>query len=259
MSEIPAEVTLPYTRVHTLTADSNSQQYKLFIALPLDYEESAATYPVLYELDANGTFAWITQMIRVMQLLLDKELPEIIIVGIGYPITAFRDTRDLRARDLTPTSHESVPGSGGAERFQEFIRDQVIPFVESTYRANPEDRALEGYSYGGLFGLYSMFTHPQMFRRYIVGGPSINFDDRVLLQFEERYSKDNQDLPARIFMGIGGLESPANLAAFWRLIAAIKSREYENIMLETHVFPDETHLSACGAIFNRGLRFIYTA
>ncbi len=259
MSEIPAQVTLPYTRVHSLTADSNSQQYKLFIALPLDYNECENTYPVLYKTDANGTFAWITQMARVMQLPFAKELPEIIIVGIGYPVSAFRDAFDLRGRDLTPTSHESVPGSGGAEYFLTFIRDQVIPFVESTYRADPEDRALEGYSYGGLFGLYSMFTQPQIFRRYIVGGPSIGYDNQVLLQFEEQYAKGNKDLPARTFMGVGGLESPAALSAFWRLISAIKSREYENMVLETHVFPDETHISAGGAILNRGLRFIYAA
>ena len=88
-----------------------------------------------------------------------------------------------------------------------------------------------------------MFTQPQVFRSYIIGGPSICYDNQVLLQFEERYAKDNQDLPARIFMGIGGLESPADLAAFWHLISVIKSREYENMVLETHVFPDETFAS----------------
>ena len=54
MSEIPEEVKLPYTRVHALTADSNSQQYKLFIALPLDYHKSEDTMWMWRNLQKNN-------------------------------------------------------------------------------------------------------------------------------------------------------------------------------------------------------------
>ena len=42
-----------------------------------------------------------TEVFRMLKLY--QELPETLVVGIGYPMNVYRETQGLRIRDLTPT------------------------------------------------------------------------------------------------------------------------------------------------------------
>ena len=77
-----------------------------------------------------------------------------------------RRVRTLRSRDLTLTSMEARPGSG-RRLVPGLYSTELTPFIESNYRAEPTDRAIFGYSDGGLFVLYALFSQPGTFRRYI--------------------------------------------------------------------------------------------
>ena len=60
-------------------------------------------------------------------------------------------------RDLTPTAVANYPGSGRAEDFAGFLRNELVPYVDATYRTRPraDERCLMGHSLAGLFTWYA--------------------------------------------------------------------------------------------------------
>ena len=109
--------------------------------------------------------------------------------------------------DYTPVQDKSVPGSGDAPKFLPFIKEQVIPFVETNYQVNPSKRVLMGSSYGGTFTLFALFTEPSLFTGYVAGSPVTVYGNQFAFKQEEEYAKSHTELPARLFLAVGGEES----------------------------------------------------
>src|SRR6185312_9693881 len=105
--------TIPNTEIRALHSSSNGVDYQLFIALPGDYKMSAKTYPVVYMLDADYSFALVR---NVVQHFVEREdLPPLILVAIAYRGSATnRETYKMnRTRDYTPVY--APDGGYGAE------------------------------------------------------------------------------------------------------------------------------------------------
>ena len=253
-------VTIPNTEVRVISSSNVGQEYEIFVAFPHDHNEADRAYPVLYVLDANWSFGSITETIRLLQL--GEELPEMIIAGIAYPVNDVGEIRRLRARDYTPTV-DSRPGAeesdrtGGAGDFLRFIRQELMPFIQSHYPVSPEDRAIAGSSFGGLFALYTLFHHRDTFNRYIIGSPSIGWDEGVTFAYESDFAANQADLPAKIFMSVGALEKEGTIANMQRLARTLEDRGYDGLELTTCIFEHETHLSVAPAAMSRGLRAVF--
>jgi hypothetical protein len=268
MSTQYPQVTIPNTEVRGVSSSNVGQEFKIFVALPRSYADLDKTYPVLYVLDANGTFGMFTETIRMLQF--GEELPEMIIVGIAYPVNGFVETLGLRARDYTPTVDsewfdeyvESRPdmvksgGTGGAGNFLKFLREELMPFIQSNYRIDPEDKAIAGASFGGLFALYALFHYPDTFNRYIIGSPSIWWDEAVTFTYESEFAASNVDLSAKVFMSVGALEAEDMIAPMQKLARTLQDRGYDSLELKTRIFEDEAHMSACLAGVSTGLRAV---
>jgi predicted alpha/beta superfamily hydrolase len=253
--------TIPGTEVRHVHSDIVGEDFEISVTLPLDYTPSDAKYPVLYLTDADMWFAGATQIIRFMQVR--EELPQMILVGIGYGTEDPREWRTTRRRDLTPTqvSDDELGVSGGAAAFLRFIREELMPLVNENYRTS-SDNTLAGGSLGGLFALYALFHAPDTFQRYIIVSPSIWWGDRVTLEYEAGYAADHSDLPAMVFMSVGGLEEPPGsesqmISNMKELAERLRRRNYPSLHLETIVFDAETHVSVIAAATSRGLRVIY--
>jgi predicted alpha/beta superfamily hydrolase len=272
-------VTIPGSEVRLLPSSHVDQEYRLSIALPPGYDaEAEQRYPVLYLLDGDLAFPMVVSTLR--GLLLGAEAPRLIIVGIGYPTDVLADWFVHRTRDYTPTDGENlgkqmrqafpglpeqIPG-GGAGAFLSFIRDELMPFVHQSYRADPDDRVFMGDSLGGLFGLYTLFHRPDTFGRYIVGSPSIWWDSAVTFEYERAFAQRSKELAARVFMSVGSLEEPGpnDESAAAKMVSNVReldrilnARKYAGLELTTHVFDDETHLSVIPATLCRGLRVVF--
>jgi predicted alpha/beta superfamily hydrolase len=247
--------TIFHSEARLLKSGIVGQEYIISVWLPPSYEESERTYPVLYVLDANICFGLAADI--VISLIFGREIPEIILVGIGYPIRSYRDWLSLRARDLTPTVMAEVPGSGGADRFLSFLRTELLPFVKTSYRAHPTDRALAGYSYGGLFAQYALLTQPSLFRRYAVSSPYVVWDRDFILKVEADYAPSHQTLSTTVFTSTGSLEKEAPAMKDFEDI--LGSRRYAGLRQEFLVFDGETHLSVVAPAFMRGVKAIYAS
>ncbi len=264
-------ISLPNTEVRHLQSEHVAQEYKLFIQLPDDYATSTETYPVLYVLDANWIFTTLSHVASWLHF--DTDRPPIM-VGIGYPTDDFGTQIALRARDYTPTrdpadeaKNRKLLGidtytNGGADDFLRFIREELFPFIESDYRAEPQNRTLIGYSYGGLFGMHTLLTQPEAFQRYILCSPDLEWDDRVIFKTETACAEKLKSLDARVYMAVGGLEEQLNdptISSLYRMTALLKSREYAGLALTQAVYEDEPHTTIVSASIARGLRWVFEA
>jgi hypothetical protein len=226
-------------------------------------------------------------------------MPDVLIVGIGYP-GGQRQGSLLRNHDYTPTPDpefaellQALAGgrgppitTGGAPAFLRFVRDELKPWVNANYPADPGDATVIGASFGGLFGLYSLFEEPATFQRYVLSSPSIWWDDGMIAERERAHAAARTDLRTRIFVGVGGRENAVDDAAYRarmpapvrnrmdsfetsnrggvRMIEAIvpfvsslQAREYPGLRISCQIFPDETHASVAPASITRGLRVVF--
>jgi predicted alpha/beta superfamily hydrolase len=266
---------LTRTETHVLHSNIADADYEIYISLPADYYQNDTTrYAVLYCTDGNRNFGLVSTIVNILSFP-GKEIPELVVVDIGYEITGLEDWGAWRNRDLLPTNdstvdknwgnylnrlsgrNDIVSKSGGAPKFLEFIRDELISYIELNYRVKQNDRALIGYSYGGVFTLYSVFHSPETFQRYYAGSPSIYWDHKVLLKYEQEYADTHKDLPVTLFMSVGGLEYKGTIADMYEMANKLESRNYPGLKLETQFFEGETHASCYAAGLSRALRVIY--
>ena len=248
-------VTLPGTVLRTMHAAATGRDYDIQISLPADYARNrSARYPVLYVLDGQ----WDFKLMLSVQggLTYDRWTPQLIIVGITWS-GANANYDSLRAMDLTPAATSRLPGSGAAPQFLAFIRDQLIPYVETTYRAEAKRRILMGASFGGLFTLYALFADPGLFWGYMAGSPAVTYASRVGFALESSYAASHHDLPARLYVAVGSIEDlAAPVQEFW---GVLRGRHYTGLQLETRVIEGERHSGNKPEGFNRGLRWMFAS
>ncbi len=244
-----------------VTATISGREYQISVALPIDYADSTKSYPVLYALDANAQFGMVVETARFLRVA-DVQIPQLIIVGIGYPVGGrFVGTEALRSYDTTPSRDlewEELHGrqSGGAPDFLRFIREELFPLIDAEYRTAP-DRAIYGHSAGGRFAFYALLAGEGAFQRAIIASPSLWWGDGYLLDLEETYSQANRSLAARVFLARAISEPDRIVTNFDRLIQVLDGRNYEGLEWQHQVFENENHQSVVPSAISRGLRVIY--
>jgi predicted alpha/beta superfamily hydrolase len=245
----------------------NNQPYQITIALPSGYSTAdTIQYPVLYILDGDPDLPLAALIQRDMSY--GHEVPDIIMVGIGYQVTDFLSSRPFRTLDYTPThapkidsimtaNHHLTMVSGGADKFLRVMKEEIIPFVDHSYRTD-QDRALAGHSFGGLFAAYTLFHQPDLFNRYLISSPSLDWDDDEIFREEAQFYKSAQNIPnAKIFLCGGSSEPDPMIPDIEKLKALLKRRNYSGWQISEQIFNNETHLSVLPFAISRGLRVLY--
>jgi predicted alpha/beta superfamily hydrolase len=263
------------TEIKEIHSKIINDDFEIHISLPVDYYRSDTThYPVLFSTDANQYFGMLSDLVYQLSFPAN-EIPKLVVVGIGYKINGIEEWAAKRNRDLLPTSDpeadkewekmitqltgrtDVVSRSGGASKFLQFIREELIPYIETNYRVKQTDRALIGYSYGGLFTLYTLFTSPETFQRYYAGSADMEWGNQFIFKYERNYVITHMDLPVRLFMSFGSLEGNQSIADMYELAADLVSRNYRSLKLETHLFDGETLTSCLAPGLSRALKVIY--
>ena len=254
------------TEVRTLTSSAVSgYEYGIWVALPSGYSESSERYPVLYFLDASNQFGIVVQTYRLLRAF--NEVPPLVIVGIAHT----KDFLSDRGRDFMPTSltQEQVrekygngmagflPKTGGASAFLRFVRDEAIPFVEREYRVDPSVRGLFGHSAGGLFAAYALFNEPTLFNRVLIASSAVWWDDYEVMEDEERYARDHDQLEARVLATVGSNEGDLIVGAWKALRDRLSSRGYRGMNFTALMFEGESHVSVPPVTYSKALRILF--
>lgn len=219
----------------------------VLVRTPASYATSTRTYPVLYLTDGDRQIEHLAAVADY--LVREGRMPETILVGI---------TNTDRTRDLTPTKlatfggQFNVPTSGGADRFLDFISQELIPHVEKNYRTQPY-RVFAGHSFGGLFAMHAAFTRPKLFNAVIAVSPTLHWDNRYVYRRAEEWAKTNPSVPRTLVWSMGneGAELDREFDALEALLrkSAPKNLEWKAIRL-----PDEDHGSSVLPTHYAGLR-----
>lgn len=185
----------------TLRSAALGEERALHIRLPLGYSpDSAARYPVIYMLDGglDEDFIHLAGLVDFASMPWIAWLPPSIVVGIS---------NTDRKRDFThPTAiakdKEQFPTTGGSANFIHFLGEELIPFIDSTYRTNA-DRMLIGQSLGGLLAAEVLMERPDLFTRYVVVSPSLWWDNGSVLAREAAFIQRPGSAPKHVWVGVG--------------------------------------------------------
>lgn len=246
----------------TMVCERTGIEHLISVALPLRHA-SLRSMPLILCLDAPWTFGTVLDATRVMSM--SGEAPEAIVVGIGFAESSMKEYSRQRARLLTPTPFEPPPEvgvrgvaadeCGRADELLGFIRDQVLPSITEEHDIG--ERWFVGHSFSALFGLRTLFTEPELFDKWLLASPSIWWDDRSILEFEQRYADRNNDLAARVFLSAGELEDDAGFDIVTNteaLATTLRSHNYDSLRVEAMRLPGDGHSNCIGTAVSNGLR-----
>lgn len=210
------------------TSADGQRHYRVRIAQPRQ-APAPDGYPTVYFLDGNAVLMGLNPAL-LAKLAAAKRPP--VLVMIGYDNDLRIDAAG-RAYDYTlplPAGLKQPPrGGGGADAFLQLIETRIKPAIAAKLAVDPQRQTLWGHSYGGLFVLHTLFTHPTAFQRYIAVEPSLWWGNGMILQ-EARQMMARRPAPvAKLQLWVGlaerdraappGVKSPALPADATRLLA----------------------------------------
>jgi uncharacterized protein len=256
-SEVP-RVGIQQSELQALKSALYQENFELHVWLPLSYaKDPLKKYPVIYLTDSDLQFPAVSYIMG--RLIKNDDMPEAILVGIGYNTTYEDWYYTKRVRDLTPVPWNSKDfhQAGGADKFSQFLEAEVFPFVERSYRVQADNRTLIGQSFGGLFAHDLMLKRPQLFQKYLIISPSVWFGNRYLLKAEAAYSQKNKSIQARVYTSVGG-DEPGYFVEDWkRLNQQLLDHRYSGLEMRTELLEHENHRSVSPRAFTNGLRFLF--
>ena len=168
-----------------LMKSAEGRDYRIMVSLPEGDVPYTGGYPVIYVVDGNAFFPALHAAKRAQERLKGS-----IVVAIGYPSDTPYDF-NRRAFDLSPPqpAERNDPPQGGQDLFLDFIEKRLMPKVNERFKVDQDQRSLVGWSFGGMFGIYTLFTRPALFQHVVAVSPSLWWRDRFLLEPERVFTQ----------------------------------------------------------------------
>lgn len=151
-------------KYHKIYSEKIGEYREIYVSVPDGYETNGKKYPVIYMMDGENTSSFLGG-IRYIESL--GEIPEFIVVGI-------KNTN--RDKDVYPeevTYSDGTKAGGRAIQFLSFINDELIPFINKTYRTE-NYKVLLGTSNTGFTAVFAMFHNPKAFNTYMASSATLS-------------------------------------------------------------------------------------
>jgi len=226
----------------TLHSQILGEDRALLLRLPVGYDSSTVSYPVIYRLDGEEDFFVHTlAAVRYLEDMSQKIPPHIVVAIPNVD----------RGRDMSLDR--------GGEKFLRFIETEVIPTIEKKYRANGS-RILVGQSFSSVFALYSFLKVPGLFDSYILGSfglPSDGLAARFRSELEGS-TEIRETGRVSLFVAQGRHDSYDPDGSIGRRGATfldLLTQRTPQVRLATRVYDDEGHVPF--PFVYHGLRWIY--
>lgn len=138
--------------------------------------------PVMYMADGGikEDFPHIANTLE--KLIKENKMKPMILVGIENT----QRRRDLTGFTEVESDKAVAPIVGGSANFRAFIKEELIPEIQSRYNTTSE-RSVIGESLSGLFVMETFFLDPELFDNYIAFDPSLWWNNHHLV----RSAKEN--------------------------------------------------------------------
>ena len=257
-STSPAAYEMPRTHVAPIKDSKKDRQYELYIKLPEDYSENTdVNYPVIYTTDAvvhMGMLSGATEFL----------MPDVILVGISYQIDLGDERenasrfRDYQMAEYTNPEIQARFQGGQANHHLDFIRKDVIPYIETRYRTIPDERTYFGYSLGGAFGAYILFAEPDTFKHYILGAPAFNPRSlQIVDELETKTAPRQSKMNVNVFIALGDLERDEDKERIDHFMSVLQRRSQSGMTLTgLEIIKDSDHATAFPETVIRGVKWL---
>ncbi|MGJ8679040.1 alpha/beta hydrolase [Paraglaciecola sp.] len=226
----------------------NNLPYHIFVRLPEEYhQDKQQQFPVLYLTDGGTNFPLFAANYTHLRWM--DDIPPMIVVGISYGTHDWKKGND-RSHDFTVPSKERDHW-GGAQVFEQFFIDYLMPTINNKYRVQTDKQILYGQSLGGQFGLYSSMYGKVPFYGVIASNPALHRN----LQYFKQPLRARKNRP-KVFVSLAEFDAkqykePAeNWLDFWQK--------------QPQVWPDKisrlaahNHLSATPDAIRNGLVWLF--
>lgn len=236
------------TEEFVLKSTIHKENYVIYVYLPQNYSPASVNQLVI-GLDGDLHFNAISELIS--NKVLRGSMPPSIFIGIG--------NSEKRNRDYTPTAYDK--GTGGADNFYLFLKDELIPELEARYNIDKSNnKTLIGNSFGGLFTQYVMakdrISNP--FDKFVAIGTSYWYDSGIIFEYEKKYADTHTDLPVKFFNGMGTLEGGVSLGSFEQMNNTLDSRSFSNFKHKSEYIKKSGHSGAVNEGFKKGLDYVFS-
>ena len=257
----------PQIRVIPIKDTKTERNYELYIELPQDYnEDTTKTYPVLYYTDAK----WHREILSSCQEFI---IEDVILVGISYQLDIAEDLKKevgehvSRFRDYSMSEHSDPKIQakfqlGQADKHLDFVRNNVIPYVDRNYRTDTNSRTYFGYSLSGEFGAYILMKQPGTFNNYIIGSPTVRGEIDNLTELNAQFgpyesSNRKSSLNANVFIAHGTLEDKEVVEPMEAFVSLLKDRKDDGLSVVKEVI-DGNHSTAFPSTAIRSIKWLST-
>ncbi|MCR6476296.1 alpha/beta hydrolase-fold protein [Variovorax sp. ZS18.2.2] len=213
----------------TFQSTANGVRYSIEIFIPTAYDSSSDAVPTIYALDGDATNGLPDTRFTNLKNILVKRGTKAILIGIG---NSARRQEDY-----------NFPG---ANAYHTFLAKELIPYVESKYRADPKKRMLTGLSTSGNLAATALFLEAP---DNLVFSYFISIEAAFWQQETQNYDLEKKmfdalagrPLPVTLILAhcVSGGNEPAVMAMYRRMAA----RGYAGLQLLDTAF-DATHVGA---------------
>ncbi len=238
MSEQYPRAALFGTEERTIFSTIRGREYHLFVALPDGYKTSTEAYPVIYVLDADFHFGLAAGLTGYSHWF--RNVPELIIVGIGYAMETSEEWVQLRDLDYDVPGMPGAASGSAANLFLDALTQEIIPFINANYRTMPDDRCLQGYSSSGIFVLYALFQQPDAFQRYISGSAILNVTYDYWIEHDAQLAARDGSQPIQLYLSVGELEE-GDMPNFQKFVAFLAQGNYPGLTVSSEIYAGEGH------------------
>ncbi|WP_312994336.1 alpha/beta hydrolase-fold protein [Chryseobacterium flavum] len=226
-----------------------NQPRSIWVHLPEGYS-SSQTYPVLYLLDGDAHFKYVSQMTDYLSDYDRNRIPKMIVVAI----VNINRGKDLNIRHNISDGKEdssSISVVDGAGRFLKFIDKEVIPEINSRFKTQPY-RILMGHSLAGEFALYAKNTLPDLFQATILISPAI-LDENIVVMTDFNKMLQKKNLKGKMFVTLGD-EDTQKVNLITEQLKLFSPATFE---WDFKYYKEENHFSVTYKSIFDGLKFIY--
>ena len=230
------------TRAIKIESGILDESRAISIYLPDDYNYSKVKYPVLYLLDGGAHLQHASAAADYLSVR--GLIPDIIVVAI-HNID--------RSRDFSPVHVDNIPTSGGAEKFLDFLDQELVPYLDENFRTAGFNILL-GHSFGGTFIGYTLLAKPRLFDAYLAVSPYLMYADNLVVTMAAEKLKPFKETKY-FYMTVGNEEQYFETLEEYAII--MKEKAGESVDFKYVKMLEEDHGTTPYYTVFSGLKFIF--
>jgi len=238
--------TLNVGQRHELSSTILNEKRDVWVALPAGYEDSPGErFPVIVQLGELNHFRYSAPIVDL--LARNGHIPKCLVVAIPDP------TPRHHYRDSTPTKVDYLPASGGAAQFLDFLKSELLPFLEGRYRTE-SFRIICGHGLSGMFAAWALTDPAGTFGAAITDSASLTYDNSRLIA-DWTAAPPAFARPVSLYLAAG--DERETTEGLGRLAAVFEKTRPDKLDWAVSVEKDEDQGTVCVQAFYKGLKWVF--